>query len=122
MEHSQGLTPASIFQMGFGFMASKVLLVAAKFELFTFLAEGPKPIDKIKEHLNLHGRGLYDFLDTLVSFGLLERTGIKDSSEYSNTAVANDCLVKGKPSYIGGMLIMAETRLYPAWGNLERAL
>jgi precorrin-6B methylase 2 len=114
--------PSNIFQIGMGFWASKVLLTAVKLELFTHLAQKPLTGRQIKHHLCLHGRGLYDFLDTLVALGFLERSGIRDNAVYANSADSNQFLDKNKLSYIGGILEMANNRLYPFWNFLEEGL
>ena len=41
---------------------------------------------------------------------------------YSNAEDANLFLDKNKLSYIGGMLEMANNRLYPFWNDLEEGL
>ena len=41
---------------------------------------------------------------------------------YSNTPATEFFLDKRKPSYIGGILVMANHRLYPFWGQLTTAL
>jgi precorrin-6B methylase 2 len=114
--------PSNIFQIGMGFWASKVLLTAVKLELFTFLAEKPLSGKQIKHRLCLHGRGMYDFLDTLVALGFLERSGIRETAVYANSADANQFLDKNKLSYIGGILEMANNRLYSYWNFLEVGL
>ena len=42
--------------------------------------------------------------------------------QYSNTPETDQFLDRNKPSYIGGMLEMANDRLYPFWGSLTEAL
>ncbi|HLX93789.1 MAG TPA: methyltransferase [Puia sp.] len=116
------LTPEHIMQIGMGFWASKILLAAVKFDLFSELAAGPLTGSAIQKKLGLHERGLYDFLDTLVSLGFLQREGICDSAVYSNTAETDLFLDRKKPPYIGGILQMANNRLYSAWGTLEDGL
>jgi SAM-dependent methyltransferase len=114
--------PARIFEVGMGFWASKILLTAVKLELFTHLATQPLSGNQIKRRLCLHGRGLYDFLDALVSLGFLERSGIRETAVYANSADANQFLDRNKLSYIGGILEMADNRLYPFWNFLEDGL
>jgi precorrin-6B methylase 2 len=114
--------PSNIFQVGMGFWASKVLLTAVKLELFTYLAEKPLSGKQIKHRLCLQGRGMNDFLDALVALGFLERSGIRDTAVYANSADANQFLDKNKLSYIGGILEMANNRLYPFWNFLEDGL
>jgi hypothetical protein len=101
-----------------GFMASKTLLSAVEMEVFTELAKRPEDRATLTGRLGLHPRSARDFLDTLVALGFLER---KDGL-YSNAPSADLFLDKHKPSYIGGILEMANKRLYPQWGRLTHAL
>lgn len=116
------VSPASIMQVGLGFMGSKVLLTATNVGLFTLLAKGELSGKQIAEQLGLHDRGLYDFLDTLVGLGFLRRAGIRETSVYSNSADSDLFLDESKPTYIGGILIMADNRLYRFWADLEDGL
>jgi hypothetical protein len=113
------LTPDNIMQLGLGFWASKTLLSAVELGLFTELAKGPLPAEAVGERLNLHPRSLRDFLDALVSLRLLERDS---EGLYANTPETDLFLDRAKPSYVGGMLEMANARLYPFWGSLTEAL
>ncbi len=112
------LTPEHIMQVGLGFWPSKILLSAVEMELFTDLARGPQALESVQGRMGLHPRAARDFLDTLVALGFLRRTG----GEYSNSPDADFFLDKHKPSYIGGMLEMANHRLYGFWGHLTEAL
>lgn len=114
--------PFRIFSVGLGFMQSKVLLAAVELELFTVLAEDSRTASELEVELGLHPRATRDFLDTLVSIGFLEREGDGESARYSNPDDCNRYLDKAKPGYLGGMLEMANNRLYRFWGNLEAAL
>ncbi|HEX8772951.1 MAG TPA: methyltransferase [Pyrinomonadaceae bacterium] len=113
------VTPDHIMQLGLGFWASKTLLSAVELGLFTELAGGAMTAEAIGERLKLHPRALRDFLDALVSLRMLERDA---EGLYSNTPEADMFLDRAKPSYIGGMLEMANARLYPFWGSLTEAL
>jgi hypothetical protein len=115
---SPALTPEHILQTGTAFWASKTLLSAVEMEVFTELAKHPEDLDTLTGRLGLHPRSSRDFLDTLVALGFLER----QDGVYSNTQETDLFLDKRKPSYIGGMLEMANQRLYPHWNNLTRAL
>lgn len=116
------ITPSKIMQIGMGFMASKTLLAAVNLELFTLLANTELSGAEIKKELGLHERSLYDFLDTLVSLGFLNRKGIKEGALYSNTEDSDLFLDKKKLSYTGGILEMCNNRLYPFWQHLEDGL
>ncbi|OQP61721.1 methyltransferase [Niastella vici] len=118
------LNPSKIMQVGMGYWASKVVLTAVKFELFTLLANEPSSGKKIKEKLGMHcsDRHVYDFLDALVSLGFLQRKGLLDDAIYSNAEDTDLFLDKKKPSYMGGILEMANNRLYKFWGDLDEGL
>jgi len=112
------LTPDRIMQLGFGFWGSKTLLSAIELGLFTELAKGPLDAGAVTELLRLHPRSARDFLDALVALGMLKRTG----DRYTNTPETNLFLDRAKPSYMGGILEMANARLYRFWGSLTEAL
>lgn len=112
------LSPEKIMQLGMGFWASKALLSAVELELFSELAKQPEDLDALQRRMGLHPRSAQDFLDVLVSLGMLER----QEGIYSNTPETELFLDKNKPSYIGGILEMANHRLYPFWAHLTEAL
>lgn len=117
--------PSKIMQIGMGFWASKALLAAVKLRLFTLLSGGKSLSGaEIKDalHLQTIDRHVYDWLDTLTSFGFLQRQGILEQATYLNSPETELFLDTKKPSYIGGILEMANNRLYTFWGSLEEAL
>lgn len=113
------LSPDHILQTGFAFWPSKTLLSAVEMEVFTELARHPEDLATLTGRLGLHPRGARDFFDALVALGFLTRDA---SGLYSNTPETGQFLDKRKPSYIGGILEMANHRLYPFWGALTTAL
>jgi hypothetical protein len=117
-ERSDVLTPDGILQLGLGFWGSKTLLSAIELRLFTELGDGPLEAEELGARLRLHDRSRRDFLDALVALGMLEREG----ERYANTPATDLFLDRRKPSYVGGMLEMANARLYPFWGWLTDAL
>ena len=81
-------SPESIMQISTGFWASKILLSAVKFEIFTTLSENKiMSASDIKSHLEFKftDRNVHDFLDTLTGFGFLNRSGLLDTAMYSNS-------------------------------------
>ena len=112
------LQPDQILQVGLGFWASKTLLSAVEIGLFTELAGQPKDLETLRARLGLHPRSARDFFDALVALKLLDRR----DGKYQNTASTDFFLDKRKQSYIGGVLEMANQRLYPFWGHLTTAL
>jgi hypothetical protein len=116
------LDPSHIMQVGMGFWPSKTVLSAVELELFTQLGDESMTGEEIGEQLGLHPRGIYDFLDTLVALKFLERDGEGSDGRYRNTAESAAFLDKHSPAYMGGILEMANARLYPFWGDLTEAL
>jgi O-methyltransferase domain/Dimerisation domain len=118
------IDPSKIMQVGMGFWASKALLAAVNFKLFTILARSSKNAGEIKNELRLNtiDRHVYDWLDVLVSLGFLKREGLLENAVYSNSPDTDMFLDETKPSYIGGILKMGNSRLYKFWGNLEDGL
>ena len=112
------LTPEKILQTGMAFWASKTLLSAVELGVFTELSHGPTSLDSLSERLGLHRRSARDFLDALVALGFLKR----EDGRYGNTPETALFLDRNKLSYIGGILEMANRRLYPFWADLTEAL
>ncbi|MEQ1947832.1 MAG: methyltransferase [Bryobacteraceae bacterium] len=112
------VTPDKIFQLGFGFAPSKAFLSAISLGLFTELNKSPMTAEQIRARLNLHRRGVVDFLDLLVAHGMLER----EDGIYSNTPACALFLDRNKPTYMGGVLEMTDARLYHFWGSFTEAL
>jgi hypothetical protein len=105
-------------QTGIGFWASKVLLSGVEMGVFTELATGPQEFGKLSGRLGLHPRSARDYLDALVALGFLQRS----NGKYSNTPETDLFLDRRKPTYIGGMLEMANARLFGFWNHLTEAL
>ncbi len=119
MSEAEQVTPDAILQLGLAFWGSKALLSAVELGVFSELAKtGPEDGETLRERLGLHARSATDFLDSLVALGMLER----EDGRYANTPATDVFLDRAKPSYVGGMLEMANARLYGFWGSLTEGL
>jgi len=114
--------PSHIMQVGMGFWASKTVLSAVELELFTQLGSESLTGEEVAGRIGLHPRATYDFLDTLVALNFLERDGDGPDGRYANTPDTAVFLDRNSPAYIGGILEMANARLYRFWGDLTEAL
>jgi precorrin-6B methylase 2 len=117
-----GPEPSYIMQVGMGFFASKTLLSAVELELFTKLAEQPMTGGEIAAALQLSPRAVPDFPDALVALKFLHRDGDGPEARYSNTPECALFLDRNSPGYIGGILEMANARLYRFWADLTDGL
>ena len=116
--HASATHPDTILQTGLAFWASKTLLSAIELGVFTELARAPQTEESLRDALGLHPRAARDFLDALVALGFLVRTDGRDG-DTPETALFLD---RDKPSHVGGILEMANARLYPFRGGLTEAL
>jgi precorrin-6B methylase 2 len=114
--------PSYIMQVGMGFFASKTLLSAIELELFTRLAKQPMTGKEIAAALQLSPRAVPDFPDALVALKFLQREGDGPEARYSNTTEGAVFLDRNSPGYIGGILEMANARLYRFWADLTEGL
>jgi predicted O-methyltransferase YrrM len=105
-----------------GFFASKTLLSAVELGLFTTLAGRAMTAAEIAAALGLHPRAVPDLPDALVALKLLQRDGDGADARYSNTPEGALFLDRNAPAYIGGILEMANARLYRFWADLTEAL
>jgi O-methyltransferase domain/Dimerisation domain len=114
-----GPTPDAIMQLGMAFWGSKTLLSAVELGLFTELAAaGALDGNALRARLGLHERSARDFFDALVALGMLER----EDGRYGNTPATDLFLDRAKPSYVGGLLEMANARLFGFWNSLTEGL
>jgi SAM-dependent methyltransferase len=114
--------PSAIMQVGMGFWPARTLLTAVELRLFTLLGSSPLTAGQIADRLELRSRAVFDFLDGLVALQLLEREGSGDAAVYGNTPDTAVFLDTNSPTYIGGILEMAGSRLYGFWDGLTEAL
>jgi hypothetical protein len=114
----KNVTPANILHLGLGFWGSKTLLSAVELGVFTKLAGRALDLEALRGEIGLHPRAARDFFDALVALGMLERR----DGRYTNAAATEKFLDRSKPSYVGGILEMANARLYGFWGSLTEGL
>jgi SAM-dependent methyltransferase len=119
---SQPLDPSKILQTGLGFWASKTLLAAVELRVFSALAAGPLTGEELAAKTGVHASRTFDFFDSLLALGFLERDGDGPTARYRNTPETALYLDAASPRYVGGILEMANARLYRFWGDLEEGL
>ena len=119
---SAQVDPSHILQVGMGFWGSKTLLSAVELELFTRLGSESMTGPEIAEALGLDARAIPDFPDALVALELLDREGEGSDALYRNTEAHPRFWTRRARAYVGGILEMANSRLYGFWGDLTDAL
>lgn len=116
------LDPSHIMQVGMGFFASKTVLSAVELDLFTRLGRQSMTGREIAAALQLSSRAIPDLPDALVALKFLQREGDGPEARYSNTPESAFFLDRNSPGYIGGILEMANARLFRFWADLTEAL
>ncbi len=106
-----------IIKMITDYRASKILLVAAYYDLFTIIARKKTTLRQISQASGLDPRALTLLLDALVSMGFLK----KESGGYKNERKYTPYLVEGKMTYIGNNLKYQEM-IWDAWSELKDVL
>ena len=86
------------------------------------LSKQPMTAAQIARALALSSRAVPDFPDALVALGFLQRAGDGPDARYSNTPESAMFLDRNSSGYIGGILEMANARLYRFWADLTEAL
>ena len=110
--------PGRILEQIMAFYGSRVVISAVELGLFTSLAGKSMTCEQISAEIGLHARGARDFLDALVSLGLLDRA----DGSYRNSPDSELHLVVGEPGYVGGYARMADSMLFDVWSKLTEAL
>ncbi|MFI2241707.1 methyltransferase [Streptomyces chrestomyceticus] len=111
-------SPHAIIDLAVAFWKSKVLLSAVELKVFETLARQPATGTELCARLGITGRGGADFLDALVSMGLLER----QDGVYRNSPMADRHLDPDKPGTdISGYLEFLNAG-FPCWAGLTEAL
>jgi hypothetical protein len=110
--------PLELLELANAYQRSKTLFALIEFELPTLLASGSLRLAEIARALDMQELAAESFLNACVALGLLER----DGDEYRNSALAEQFLVQGRPSFLGDQFRSYDRTSYPLWGNLVENL
>ena len=116
MSEQTQVTPEGIIQLGLGFWGSKTLLSAVELGLFSVLAGRPAGgRGAARRASSSTSAAPRDFFDALVALGHARArrtaaTPTRPPPTCSSTAPS--------PPTSGGILEMADARLYPFWGSI----
>lgn len=112
-------SPAPLMALSTGFWAFKTLAAAHELDLFSRLSDGASttPLE-LAEMLRISPRPAEMLLTGCAALGLME----KRDGRYENAPISEAYLVRGKASYFGGWIEMADKRLYAGWGKLAEAI
>ena len=81
------------------FRISRIILTAHELNIFTLLKEGPLTSQVIAKATEANERATDRLLNALVPIGLLKKSG----SQFSNTDFSTRFMIRGQPTYMGGL-------------------
>lgn len=110
------LSLAEVFQLGY-YWETKILLTAAKLDVFSALGGAAFSAAEIAERLQVYQRPLTLLLNALVAMRVL----VKEGDRYSNTTVSEKHLVRSSKEYFGHLLLLHDAE-WENWGKLEETI
>jgi SAM-dependent methyltransferase len=117
MQLEENVGTAQLFELGMGFMSSKMLFVANEIGIFPALRDGSASLDSMSAQLSIPRRTLRMVADAMVALGLLE---LDDDGSSRNGPVAATLLAGDGPADARPMLRFWDQISYHAWSDLER--
>jgi len=100
------ITAQPLLDMAADFYRWRTVLYAIELDLFTALGASPATEFEVRQRFGLAERGTRDFLDALVSVGLLDRA----EERYRPSPLAAEFLDSDKASFLGRFLGLADDR------------
>jgi 2-polyprenyl-3-methyl-5-hydroxy-6-metoxy-1,4-benzoquinol methylase len=110
------LTPKPIMELATAFQRSRPLLTAFELGLFTTLNAEARTSEEVADALGTHPRATDRLMNALAALGLLE----KRDGRFSNTALTEKYLVKGRPEYMAGL--GHTNHLWDTWSQLTEVV
>jgi hypothetical protein len=110
------LTPKPIMELAIAFQRSRPLLTAFELGLFTTLNAEARTSEEVADALGTHPRATDRLMNALAALGLLE----KHDGRFSNTALTETYLVKGRPEYMAGL--GHTNHLWDTWSQLTEVV
>lgn len=105
-----------ISRIAYGFKASKALLVAIDYDLFSHISNGTNSLVALADKLGISQNRLDTLLTALTSIGLLAR----NDGAFVNAPACEEYLVRSKRTYFGDYFnLQTDKFIFPAYSDLE---
>ena len=112
---AEGTAPATLLPLITGYMASRVVHVAALLKIADRLADGPKAADALARETKTHGPSLRRLLRALASLGLLAEI---EPGRFGLTAMGAQLRANVPGSMHNLALMFGGERAWQSWGEL----
>jgi len=104
-------------ELGYSFFKSKVLLTAARLDVFNVIGVTGMSVSDVAAKLNSNINATEIFLDAMVCLDLLD----KDNGMYFNTEYGRELFINGSERYIGDIIILQDV-MWNAWSKLRESV
>ena len=111
------VTPERIQQLAWGYVPPLVLEAALHHRVFDTLEDGPKTLSEVQAATGASMRGLAAIMNALVGLNFLAKD---TQGAYSLTPESASFLVRGKPGFLGGLILHTSQHLLPRWLSLNQ--
>jgi len=112
-----GSHTAKLLGILYAYQDSAVLMASNELGIYDALADGPLTGQELADRLGTAPRSTILLLNGCVALGLLQKTG----DQFSNSPLAEDLLLQGKPGYLG-RVVAKEQEFYQPWGLASQAV
>jgi SAM-dependent methyltransferase len=109
-------SPADITELANAFRASRIFLTAFELGIFSVLVDESKTSSDVASAVKTDSRATDRLMNALTAIGILE----KKEGKFHNSPAASKFLVKGKPSYMGGL--GHTVNLWKSWNNMTESV
>lgn len=109
-------SPGEFMEMVNAFRISRIILTAHEMNLFTLLKDGSLTSAVVAKTIGTDERATDRLMNALVPIGLLKKSG----SQFSNTDFSTRFMIKGQPTYMGGLDHIVQ--LWKTWSTLTEAV
>lgn len=118
MSHTvpEALDPSVLLQTHFSFAPARTLVAAARLNVFSALADGPRSAQEVADRIDATSRGTRMLLDALTAMQLLA----KNSGRYRLLPLSERYLVRESPDYLGSLF--ESDALWQAWAGLTETI
>ncbi len=106
-----------LIELGYSFFKPKVLLTAAKLDIFNSIGEIGMSAHDIASKLSYDKNATRIFLDAMVSLDFLK----KDNNLYFNTEMGKVVFISGREGYLGDMLMLQDV-MWDSWSKLKESI
>ncbi len=109
-------SPGEFMEMVNAFRISRIILSAHELNIFSMLKDGPLTSVNVAKAAGTNERATDRLMNALVPIGLLKKSG----SQFYNTDFTTRFMIKGQPSYMGGIDHLVQ--LWRTWSTLTEAV